>query len=81
MKRSLMNYRGDTNVPFIKITVQDQRNLPKARDKFLSWLFFVAESLISLDVHASSRGKHSNFGTFRSDRPHTRAIFLTPYDS
>lgn len=34
MKRSLMNYRGDTNVPFIKITVQDQRSLPKARDKY-----------------------------------------------
>ncbi|KAF8573753.1 hypothetical protein K439DRAFT_1399532 [Ramaria rubella] len=33
-KRSLRNYRGETNVPFIKITVQDQRSLPKVRGVF-----------------------------------------------
>ena len=33
MKRPLMQYRGDTHVPFIKITVQDQRSLPKVRDE------------------------------------------------
>lgn len=36
MKRSLMNYRGDTYVPFIKITIKDQRSLPKARDEWLT---------------------------------------------
>ncbi|KAF8519681.1 DNA polymerase family B-domain-containing protein [Gautieria morchelliformis] len=47
MKRSLMNYRGNTNVPFIKITVQDQRSLPKARDNLLP------RGLFSLDIHSN----------------------------
>ena len=33
-KKSLMNYMGDTSVPFLKITLADQRSLPKIRDKF-----------------------------------------------
>ncbi|KAI0077717.1 hypothetical protein K474DRAFT_1661299 [Panus rudis PR-1116 ss-1] len=33
-KKSLMNYRGDQNVPFIKITLADQRSLPKIRGLF-----------------------------------------------
>lgn len=33
-KKSLLNYRGDAAVLFIKITLADQRSLPKIRDKF-----------------------------------------------
>ncbi|KAK7687938.1 hypothetical protein QCA50_009157 [Cerrena zonata] len=32
-KKSLMHYMGDTAVPFLKITLIDQRSLPKIRDK------------------------------------------------
>lgn len=33
-KHPLLNYRGDKTVWFLKLTIQDQRSLPKARDKF-----------------------------------------------
>ena len=36
-KKSLMNYMGDTHVPFLKITLSDQRSLPKIRDKCYSF--------------------------------------------
>ena len=34
-KRSLWGYRGDDIFPFLKITVNEARNLPKVRDKYL----------------------------------------------
>jgi DNA polymerase delta subunit 1 len=34
-KRSIMGYMGDDWIPFMKITVSDSKNVPKARDKFL----------------------------------------------
>ena len=34
-KRSLWGYRGDDIYPFLKITVNEARNLPKVRDKYL----------------------------------------------
>ncbi|KIJ55415.1 hypothetical protein M422DRAFT_73327 [Sphaerobolus stellatus SS14] len=34
VKKSLMNYRGETSVPFVKITIKDQRSLPKVRGLF-----------------------------------------------
>ncbi|KAF8517965.1 delta DNA polymerase [Hysterangium stoloniferum] len=40
LRRSLMNYRGDQPVPFIKITVKDQRSLPKVRDEFQETFHF-----------------------------------------
>ena len=67
--------------PLLKLPCRINAIFPKPEISFFYDSFSVAESLISLDVHASSRGKHSNSGTFRSGRPHTRAIFLTPYDS
>lgn len=34
-KKSLMHYMGDTTVPFLRITLSDQRSLPKIRDKLI----------------------------------------------
>ena len=33
-KRSLWGYHGDDSYPFLKITVNEARNLPKVRDKY-----------------------------------------------
>jgi hypothetical protein len=33
-RKSLWGYRGDENVPFIKITCSDAKALPKVKDRF-----------------------------------------------
>lgn len=33
-RKSLWGYRGDENVPFIKITCTDPKSLPKVKDRF-----------------------------------------------
>lgn len=38
-KRSLWSYRGDDWIVFLKITLIDQRSLPKIRDKYPRPLF------------------------------------------
>ena len=34
-RRSLWGYKGDEQVPFIKITCTDQKAIPKVRDEFI----------------------------------------------
>jgi len=36
-KRSLRGYMGDNDYPFLKLTLLEPRNLPKVRDKRLSF--------------------------------------------
>jgi DNA polymerase delta subunit 1 len=44
-RRSLWGYKGDEQVPFIKITCTDQKAIPKVRDKSNSFSELVMDLL------------------------------------
>ncbi len=68
MKRNLWGYRGDDSSPFLKITINEARNLTKVRDKypcneiFLVLIFYYARLF---------EGGECSFSDFFSDRTPT----------
>lgn len=52
-KRSLWGYKGDDWVSFIKITVADQRSLPKVRDKSCFTHYGFSHGLTKRTLHGS----------------------------
>jgi DNA polymerase delta subunit 1 len=61
-KRSLWGYKGDSVVPFLKITLTDPRSVPKVRDEYLSYACAFCSMLTSLsDNYAYSTGMSAPF--------------------
>ncbi|CDO75821.1 hypothetical protein BN946_scf184951.g19 [Trametes cinnabarina] len=55
-KRSLWGYKGDDWVNFIKITIADQRSLPKVRDEYIGLHSTVNADLTLSSLHACLSG-------------------------
>lgn len=84
-KHPLLKFRGDNRVWFIKLVVQDQRGLPKVRDKYFLDVFELkwSKGLTLLIHHACLKvnGTHLDSVTLHSEMRPTKVTFHLLYDS
>lgn len=70
MKKSLWGYRGEDDVPFLKITLTEPRTVPKIRDESIHNLSHVRRSLtISISARIFDRGECNYQNLFEGEIP------------
>jgi hypothetical protein len=78
MKQNLWGYRGDDSCPFLKITINEARNLTKVRDKYPCNKMFLVLIFI---MHAYLKEGSAHFTIFSAiEHRRLRVMLHIPCD-